>query len=129
MAVTDAYALYLTSGDYSIATFQFPFVWEAGHDLTLTVFEDDATQSRLTSATKHRKATLVFASQSDAEHTSFETFHDARMNDGLPFFLNFPRTGELNVKVKFDAESSKVKYSCDSPRTWSWTAKVITVLS
>jgi hypothetical protein len=138
MALPNLTTLYPGSGtptDYCNAIPQFPLVWNSGHDLDLTVFEDDATQARKISDVKHREVKLIYACQSDAEKASFEAFFDARFGlingvNGLAtpvFYFNDTRTGENNIMVRF--RESKVSYSADGPRTWSWAVTIFQVTS
>ena len=110
---------------------QFPVHRNVKRSVHTTLFEDDASQVRTTDDTKHQTFELTYASQSDAERDSFEDFHDARMLStdtykGVFYFTDV-RWGVSDIKVRFSDD--EIKYSADSPRTWSWNAKLVQVLS
>jgi len=107
---------------------QFPVKRKISYDVETTVFEDDASQARKVSDTKHqRPIKLVYAAQSDSEKASFEAFFDARKGRYEVFYWNDTRTGETDIKVRF--VESAVEFSADGPRTWSWSVQLEKVLS
>lgn len=107
----------------------FP-TWPVDVEVTFNVevirFEDDSTQAFKTSDTKSRRFKLKYENQSDSEKASFEAFHTARNGAYQTFFFDLGRTGETDIKVRF--EDAKISYVSESPRTWSWTCALIMVL-
>lgn len=107
---------------------QFPVKKKVRYDVELTTFEDEATQSRKVSDTKHvDPIKLVYAAQSDSMQASFEAFFDARKGGYEFFYWNNLRTGENDIKVKF--LESAVEFTIDGPRTWAWIVNLLRVTS
>ena len=104
----------------------FPIDEEVTFNVEVTRFEDDSTQAFKTSTTKSRKFKLRYENQSDSEMASFRDFFDARFGAFDPFYWNNGRSGEVDIKVRF--EDKAITYSTDGPRTYSWSATLIKVL-
>lgn len=104
----------------------FPIVEEKSYNTQAHIFEDDQSIGYQDETAKHVIYTLKYTNQSDAQKASFEAFFDARLGQYSTFYWNHPRTGEVDIKVRF--LESKVNFSCDSPVTWSWSVKIRKVL-
>lgn len=100
----------------------FPISHKASYGAQVIYFEDDVSVSFEDTATKHRSFVLVYECQSDSEKASFEAFFDARHGRRDTFYVNFSRTSETDIKVRFDQD--EVEFRADGPRTWSWSVKL-----
>jgi len=108
---------------------QFPVRSVVKRSVELTIFEDDASQVRIISPTKHVSFELSYASQGDSEKESFELFHDARFGSSEPyggvFYFTDVRQSSAEFKVRFATQ--EVQYECTGPRTWAWSVKLVVV--
>lgn len=100
----------------------FPVKRKARYSAEAIYFEDDVSVSYEDDTTKHREFTLVYENQSDSEQASFEAFFDARHGRRDTFYVNFARTSETDIKVRFDQD--EVEFTTDNCKTWNWTVKL-----
>lgn len=109
------------------ATVQLPLPGKSRYGAESIIFDDRSSVSYEDTTARERKFKLRYENQTDAQRASFEAFWDARRAKLGVFYWNHPRTGELDIKVRFDTE--EVEFEVASATTWNWSVDLVEVAS